>query len=897
MCRPRLFVTICLVVGILSAYACSTRNSSSAYTPMDCDFTLPGGFEEDEVQCGAVAVPESRNGLSDATIELAVAVYKARGADADAKPLVYLSGGPGGGAVASSEWILDGSTVRRLLTDRDIVFIDQRGTGQSSPALKCPELDAVDLATALLPSDSPRIHEEGLASVRACRERLVNEGATLAAYTTEENAADIPEVLRALGYDGWHLYGVSYGTRLAQAVMRDHESGLQSVVLDSPLPLDASFIVDTPASFQGALDAVIAACASDTACHEKYGDLGATLETMARSLQEEPFVANAYADYEAEEPIEVLIDAPRFLDMLHGFLYSPWAIEYLPEELRIAQARDDESFTLLASYALTAWGDMARGMYLSVNCAEELPSLQGREPGVDAQGLVHDFGLDWRYQFVDICAAWDVPAAEERLLGPLVSDIPTLILAGAFDPITPPAYADQIASTLENAHVFVFGNESHGLLGSTCPTRLIRDFLNDSGATPEPRCEPAALTLEFYEEPDFDALFADPFEGSDCFGERLSNCLGTNPELESLYANPAECQGLGARVCIVPFGHVRRDVIDAIVEFHRATAGIEILVLPSLPIPERLIATETSQVTAIDLYHEMQAIYAVTDFTPSTFVGLTPIDIKPSHNEYSWMFGARYGADMMGHNHGVFSYFRMANVEPYDSRPLGDELLFERAAKYMGRYVALLHLDYPATDDIRYLNYQDMWGFGDLDGMGSLWPEGPPACVGDGIVVCIVPDNDWVDPAFAADLEWAVARVARDIGVPVEVRTLAGSYLPTLDSWSEEFRDDILRTFLGFVQAENVTVIGVTDDVLAQSADVEPHIDAAWPTERLGVVSAYDAGQPGSPEHRSRLYLLLYRAIAQTHFGVELTDDSQSLLWEGADDPADLDGKALPTLP
>ncbi len=882
--------------SLLGGIACSPRSShSTAYTPTECDFSLPSGFDDEDVDCGTVSVPESRHGLSDATIQLAVAVYKSRGSESQGDPVVYLSGGPGGAAIASSEWILADSTVRRLLNDRDVVFIDQRGTGQSSPSLKCLELDDVDFETALLPSDDPQLRAEGLAAVRACREYLAGEGVALGAYTTQENAADIPEVLRALGYREWNLYGVSYGTRLAQAVMRDHEQGLRSVILDSPAPLDTSFIADIPVSFQGALDAVVAACAADTACRDNYGDLGETLESIASSLQQEPFIATAYVDSEGEESIEVLIDAPRFLDMLHGFLYSTWAIEYLPEELREAEERGEEAFTFLASYALMAWGDMSRGMYLSVNCAEELPRLERGDHGGNTQGIVHEYLLDFRHEFADMCETWDVPAAEERLLQPLVSDIPTLVLSGAFDPVTPPAYAERVASTLTNAHLFVFGNESHGLLGSTCPTRLIRDFLNDPTTQPEPRCDPSALKLEFYE--DWDVLLGDPFEGADCFAEKLPDCLAINPELASLYANPAECQGMEARVCLVPFGYVRKDVVEAILDFHRETAGIEILVLPSLPIPEKLIAFESSQVTALDIYHEMQAIYAVTDFTPSSFVGLTPIDIRPSHNEYSWMFGARYGADMLGHNHGVFSYFRMANVEPYDNRPLNDELLFERAAKYMGRYVALLHLDHPAGEDIEYLNYQDMWGFGDLDGMGTLWPEGPAACAGGGKLVCIVPDNDWDDPAFATDLDWAVARIARDLDLTVEVRTHAGSYYPTLPSWSEEFRDDILRTFIAFVQSTDVTVIGVTDDAFSQSEDVAPHIDAAWPEEQLAVVSAHGAGKPGTAEHRTRLYLLLYRAIAQAHYGMAPGDESGSLLWDGIDHPADLDDKELPVLP
>lgn len=162
--------------------------------------------------------------------------------------------------------------------------------------------------------------------------------------------------------------------------------------------------------------------------------------------------------------------------------------------------------------------------------------------------------------------------------------------------------------------------------------------------------------------------------------------------------------------------------------------------------------------------------------------------------------------------------------------------------------------------------------------------------------MCLVPDGDYTDPVFRGDLVFAAARLSAELGVRVEVRNSSTSYYPTKDSWSDEYRDD-LRSTMGFLfAASNITVIGVTDDALAQTARVPRHIDNAWPAERLAVVSGFGAGTPGKQLHHDRLHRLLLRAVAQVHYGIPLDDDPTSLMFRGITTPADLDGKRPPTL-
>ncbi len=217
------------------------------------------------------------------------------------------------------------------------------------------------------------------------------------------------------------------------------------------------------------------------------------------------------------------------------------------------------------------------------------------------------------------------------------------------------------------------------------------------------------------------------FRGADRYADRVDECLGANRELDVKAADPSVCLGPEAHVCLVPVGKVRTEVVEAIVRFIKETRGLDVVVLPSIEMRPTMVYPETYQVSEEVVLDAILTEYGVRTDTASTFIGITPIDIRPRDGQYEWMFGARFGRDKRGnHTWGVFSYFRMANVEPYDGSPLTDELLMMRAAKYAARYVALLHYDYPLGDDRNYLNYRYMFGFSDLDSMGINWPVEPP---------------------------------------------------------------------------------------------------------------------------------------------------------------------------
>lgn len=449
---------------------------TDAFTPEACWFDEPDSYA---VQCGYVAVPENRG--SERTIELAMARFFSSNSDTAEAPVVYLEGGPGGFALNTVVGLF--ADFESLLQDRDLVVVDQRGTGLSEPSLHCPEADELGLLSA---------DEFALAypdALRDCRSRLTKAGIDLGAYTSKTNAADIDAVRRALGYEQWHLYGISYGTRLALTILRDHPAGVRSVVLDSVLPLQIDLYAVTAANAKRSFDLVFSACEADAQCAEAYPDLPARLTAVLDDYDAEPEELTVEG-----EPME--ITGNDLLGVSFLLLYDSAAIGLLPAFISLLEVRDTEILEALAVEATTL--GVSLGMYLSVTCSEEIAFTT---PDQVLEGAA---GLDAHFQeyFADLsifedCEIWDVPAAPAVENREVVSDVPTLVMAGEFDPITPPGFAQLVAGDLSHAQYVELPYVSHGSSISSCGQRLRNRFLR------APEQEVATLCISTIPKPEF----------------------------------------------------------------------------------------------------------------------------------------------------------------------------------------------------------------------------------------------------------------------------------------------------------------------------------------------------------------------------------------------------------
>jgi pimeloyl-ACP methyl ester carboxylesterase len=455
---------------------------------------LPGLIEGQDVVCGYLSVPAKYADPAGPTIRLGVAILKSLSPDPEPDPLVLLQGGPGGSTIDT--YLQAIPTTGRLRADRDIVLFDQRGTLNSEPALDCPEF--MDLTIETLDrnlSDEEDIRLS-LAAVEACRARLAGQGIDLNAYDTLENAADVESLRQALGYDQINLYGVSYGSLLAQQVLRAYPGGLRSVILDAVVPPQVNFNFNAPRTMNRSFEELFAACAQDADCGAGYPNLREVFYQQVDRLNENP-VTISLTDIETGRTYQALLDGESFMGGIFQMLYATEIIPFIPRIIYDARAGDYGFFSRILGL-FTFDRSVLYGMYYSVQCAEET----GYSPeDYDLSGLpeqiqqMEDISAEF---FLQACEIWNVEPAPGEVNEPVRSNVPTLVLSGRFDPITPPAYGEQVAEGLANAQIVVFPNGGHGsALSGECQDQVILDFLANPAAPADTSCVEAIAGPDF----------------------------------------------------------------------------------------------------------------------------------------------------------------------------------------------------------------------------------------------------------------------------------------------------------------------------------------------------------------------------------------------------------------
>lgn len=306
-------------------------------------------------------------------------------------------------------------------------------------------------------------------------------------FDSANNAIDFDLIRRALGYEEWNLLGISYGTRLGLTIMRDHPEGVRSALLDSVVPLHRDILAEIGINSYNSLVATFAACSADPVCWLAYPDPMGQLLSIVEKLNKEP-----------EEVAGGLLSGDFFLRFVFELLYSPASIAYVPRLVDDAAKGDFEVFEGLLQR--TSGGEsFSFGMHLSLQCSEEVPFSSRADYETFDAGVPEVFrsslsGLD----YLDWCEYWPVEPALAIENEPVVSDVPTLVLSGQFDPVTPPSFAEAVHEHLTNSTYFMIANESHGASMSACGAELARAFFDEPGGEINSSCLTAAPDLEFF---------------------------------------------------------------------------------------------------------------------------------------------------------------------------------------------------------------------------------------------------------------------------------------------------------------------------------------------------------------------------------------------------------------
>ncbi len=476
-----------------------------------CPFDVPEGAP---VVCGFVVVPEDHNDPDGPTIKLAVAVVKDESEEHQPDPVIVLAGGPGEKVMQNA--LAVAMAFEPIRTNRDFIIFDQRGVGLSEPALECPEWEQ-ELYDLLDEADPAVILQKSFDALMECRDRLVSEGHNLSAYNTTQSAADVNAIRIALGYDEVNVWGGSYGSFLAQAVMRDHPEGVRSAVIESVWPLEISFFVEANTAVPNAILRLIDTCAADDACDSAYPNLEQVLFDTIDQLNAEPVLISVTNPLDGQS-YDALLTGDAVRGNLVSALYLTPLIPALPQAIYDVYNGDYELMTQLTSQKLVFYEAMSRGMEYSVVCAED---LIGRMPD-DMLDIVMALPRQLRsevepedaieYGIFGICESWPVKEADSSFKDPLVSDIPTLILEGELDPVTPPEYGQLVASRLSNAYFFEFPGFGHaGESTSECALSITAEFIEDPAARPDAACLAEMPGLAFDVPSETPELVLEPF--------------------------------------------------------------------------------------------------------------------------------------------------------------------------------------------------------------------------------------------------------------------------------------------------------------------------------------------------------------------------------------------------
>lgn len=438
--------------------------------------------------CGTYSVPENRASRQGRRIALKIVVAPALRRDAAPDPLFILEGGPGAGAATLAGARL--GMFRRFRTDRDLVFVDQRGTGESNRLGCDPTVEELDEVT----TDDGR----ALARLRAC---LAGLDADPRLYTTPIAMDDLDDVRAFLGYERINLWGGSYGTRAALVYLRQHGDRVRSVVLDGVAPHDMRLPLSTARDAQRALDRLIADCAADAACAAAFPALGAeTRSLFARLEADRPVVKGVHP--RTGLPLELPLSRRDVALVVFRALYVPEVASLLPRVLTDAAAGNYQGLLALA-FAAAPEGDkrdMALGMHLSVVCAEDIPRITPADRvTADAGGFLGAAMFDAQYA---ACGFWPKGDVPESYYAPIVSAKPVLILSGADDPVTPPTWGDHVAPHLSNSKHVVVPGAGHITLTRGCVPTLVDGFLRTASvAGLDPACTSAITRPPFFLTP------------------------------------------------------------------------------------------------------------------------------------------------------------------------------------------------------------------------------------------------------------------------------------------------------------------------------------------------------------------------------------------------------------
>ena len=460
------FCIVALVILMAASGQAYAQADGSRFEPADCPAGVP---EISDIECGYLVVPEDYGDPAGDTIRLPVVILQSLSRDPAPDPLVYMTGLPG----ARMDAAVPALAKSAARGERDIIILEQRGAGSAIPSLHC---DA-----SLLGNDAI-----------ACLESLKEMDIDLSLYTSEAMVADLDSLRQALDYEEWNLFGHSYSALLMLRALQIDPEGIRTIILDSVQPPATTLHETVSANYAQALETFFDECAIDPSCAAAYPNLAEQFYSLVNHLNDEP--VTLIISRPTGEQVEVEIDGNWILaqtfDALYGHVDPADPLAYWPLLISRLSQGETELLRPWITQPVIDWEEILTfGLYFTAICQDQFPAASPGALAEQAAGYPELEGWAQTAFARKICKTWNLPASRGMVDSLTASDIPTLILAGQHDPITPPKWGKETAETLGNSYFYEFPNMGNWVsAGNPCAQQMVAAFLDNPDVPPESNC-------------------------------------------------------------------------------------------------------------------------------------------------------------------------------------------------------------------------------------------------------------------------------------------------------------------------------------------------------------------------------------------------------------------------
>ncbi len=483
------FATLSADIDNVEYLAVDVSSEINGVAFRECILRDPGGTFSRKAECTQIYLPENYGEPSAKKIPIFVALLRSSAKKKQVDPMVLIAGGPGQSATES--FIFPGMGFHKVRQTRDIFLIDQRGTGKSN-RLACD-----------LPIDIDSLSKDQQVSfVKACEAEL-SAGSDLRQYTTSVAVRDLETVRQQLGLTQWNLYGVSYGTRVAQHYLRRYPEAVRSVVLDAVVPPDHPLGTEISLQSQRSLEQLIMRCENHEGCRQEFSNLRSGVAALMQDIKTAP--KKLLLENTRTGQIDAFELTAAHLNAIVRFsLYSPELASVLPVQLHAAYQHNN--FLPLARSIKVGHFDLSQqlsfGMHAAVVCSEDIAFLSQNTVEASAKASEGSYlGSEMLQSLQTICQHWPAGVVDSDFHQRVKSSVPVLLMSGSADPITPPSYAEDAAQYLSNSIHLVVEGFAHSVLRVGCMPGLLAKFVESAAVDIEPSClkrqRPAPIFVDF----------------------------------------------------------------------------------------------------------------------------------------------------------------------------------------------------------------------------------------------------------------------------------------------------------------------------------------------------------------------------------------------------------------